>query len=480
MNEEEQNTSTRQEDASLGDTFDEALPSWLITILDSTWLDRVVNARLRASMPRVELARAKLLALSGVMISIFTLLIAYGHVQSESWFSAGILCLCAAISFTGFALVNRLNRPLVAVHLINFALVLGTVISIVKLGGPQAVATRWLAVLPVVALAFGNMRAGIAWFFVAMFSFIGLSAAPSFGFVYPQPIKASYDPQHLTITMIVFMIAVFLLFAVGEVFRRWSLGVMKEQERELKVAYTQAVEASDAKTRFLARMSHELRTPLNIIIGYSELLQEDYADVGLDEAAAKDLATIVDASQHLLGMISGILDLSRIETGHVDIHEEEFLLSDLIKELQSGVLTLMEKNQNEFILQCDEHLNNASICTDYYKVKQILLNFLSNAAKFTSHGKVSFRISTVENVGKTWIRFEVEDSGIGIAEDHLEHIWDEFSQADESTIREFGGTGIGLALVRQFAILLHGKVGVDSARGEGSRFYLELDALESV
>ncbi|WP_246659540.1 response regulator [Ancylobacter moscoviensis] len=244
---------------------------------------------------------------------------------------------------------------------------------------------------------------------------------------------------------------------------------MEQQLREAKEA---AESASQVKSAFLANMSHELRTPLNAIIGYSEILSEDAADNG-DEAMVADLDKIQAAGKHLLGLINDILDLSKIEAGRMDVYLEQVFLSRMVDEVKTIVAPMMQKNANQLVIDCP--IDIGTLRTDLTKLKQSLINLLSNAAKFTKEGTVTLRLSrdTLPD-GAGAIRFDVADSGIGMSEEQLGRLFQAFTQADSSTTRNFGGTGLGLTITKHFVAMLGGTIEVRSEPGKGSTFTIEL------
>jgi CheY-like chemotaxis protein len=230
--------------------------------------------------------------------------------------------------------------------------------------------------------------------------------------------------------------------------------------------------AGQHKSQFLANMSHELRTPLNAIIGYSEILQEDVTDLG-QEAIVPDLKKIEGAGRHLLGLINDILDLSKVEAGRMDIFLEDVELTPLLEEVRALIVPLAEKNGNTLELRLAEDLG--SIRTDRTKLKQSLLNILSNGSKFTENGRRTLVAERFET-DRPMVRFAVSDTGIGMTEEQLGRLFQAFSQAEASTTKKYGGTGLGLAISRRFCQLLGGDITVTSRPGEGSTFTITLPA----
>jgi signal transduction histidine kinase/DNA-binding response OmpR family regulator len=242
----------------------------------------------------------------------------------------------------------------------------------------------------------------------------------------------------------------------------------KHYENALTAARDQAEAMSRTKSSFLANMSHELRTPLNAIIGYSEILQEDAA-AKEDKEPIDDLQKIESAGRHLLGLINNILDLSKIEAGKMDIFIEEVDVQALVKEVLSIVKPLADKNENSIEVICPADIG--SFRSDHTKVKQCLLNLLSNANKFTSKGTLTLMVAREDNSRAS---FRVSDTGIGMTEEQLGQLFEAFSQTYASTTRRFGGTGLGLAITKHFCTMLGGNVTVESTPGTGSTFTITL------
>lgn len=240
--------------------------------------------------------------------------------------------------------------------------------------------------------------------------------------------------------------------------------VLQTLTEKLTLTRDQAFAASQAKSAFLANMSHELRTPLNAIIGYSELLMEEAKDTKNTSAAA-DLTKIRSAGKHLLTLINDVLDISKIEAGHMELLLEVFDVTPLINETINMISPMLTKNNNVFSYDlCDQHI---TMCSDSTRVKQVLFNLLSNASKFTKNGSIRLEVE-LPSIGM--IHFKVIDTGIGIDPSLIEKIFTEFAQADDSTTRQYGGTGLGLAICRRLCRLMGGDIIATSEPGTGSTF----------
>ena len=247
--------------------------------------------------------------------------------------------------------------------------------------------------------------------------------------------------------------------------------VLRRVNADLVVAHEQAVEASHVKSTFLANMSHELRTPLNAIIGYSELLQE-LATKNIQKDPLPSLQKINRAGKHLLTIINDILDLSKIEAGKVQLLPECFLVSDLMREMETTVQPLVTKNGNTLETRYGDGLG--TMYSDVTRVRQCLLNLLSNACKFTQNGTICLEVARETGPEGDWIVFQIRDSGIGMSPVQVGRLFDAFTQADASTARNYGGTGLGLAITRKLCRMLGGEINVESEMGRGSTFTIRL------
>jgi len=232
-----------------------------------------------------------------------------------------------------------------------------------------------------------------------------------------------------------------------------------------------AEEANRAKSAFLANMSHELRTPLNAIIGYSEILREDAEDAGQVQTIS-DLDKIVLSGKHLLSLINDVLDLSKIEAGKTELRMEPFLVGSIFREVMDTAETLARANHNQLVGRSE--FSDVTMVADRVKLRQVLLNLLSNACKFTENGTVNLEVRLSEREGERWIHWQVRDTGIGISQSQREKLFLPFSQVDQSTTREYGGSGLGLAISQRLCQMMGGYVDVESEPGQGSAFTVHL------
>ena len=242
---------------------------------------------------------------------------------------------------------------------------------------------------------------------------------------------------------------------------------IQEKSRQLEMA-------SQHKSQFLSSMSHELRTPLNAIIGLTEMMATNAARFGT-EKAQEPLRRVHGAGTHLLGLINQVLDLSKIEAGKLELNFETVHLAPLVDEVIGTARQLSDQNKNHLIV--DDHDAPSTMTVDPMRLRQILLNLLSNACKFTKGGEVTLRTRTIVD-GRNWIEFAVSDTGIGMTPEQQAKLFQEFTQADTSTARQFGGTGLGLAITRKLALMMGGDVTVTSELGKGSIFTVRLPASE--
>ncbi|MGE4014468.1 MAG: response regulator, partial [Alphaproteobacteria bacterium] len=248
-------------------------------------------------------------------------------------------------------------------------------------------------------------------------------------------------------------------------------GKLAELVDQLGLARDQAMAMTQAKSQFLANMSHELRTPLNAIIGLAEMTHEDAVDRNLDDFV-EPLSRINRAGKHLLELINDVLDLSKIEAGRLELRPEDVELQPLAQDLRSAAESLAAKNGNTLVVDCPADIGRLE--TDSLRLRQIVLNLVSNACKFTEKGKVTLTWRRAGANGSGGISISVTDTGIGMTDEQIGRLFQEFTQADSSTTRKYGGTGLGLAISRRLAQMMGGDITVTSKPGAGSCFSLSL------
>ncbi|WP_455221581.1 ATP-binding protein [Kaarinaea lacus] len=249
-----------------------------------------------------------------------------------------------------------------------------------------------------------------------------------------------------------------------------------EQQEQLKYAVAEAKKANNAKSAFLANMSHELRTPLNAIIGYSDLLVDQATDLKQLECIP-DLYKISTAGKYLLDLINNILDITKIETGKTEVYYERIDAYTMIDEITSTMLPLVEKNENELVVDIDPDISEFK--SDYTKLRQSLFNLLSNACKFTVKGKIHLRVMKTRRNDKEKILFEIADTGSGMSDECLKNLFVPFSRGENSQSHKIAGTGLGLAISRHFCNLLGGEISVQSTPGAGTVFTIHIPYIKS-
>ena len=326
-------------------------------------------------------------------------------------------------------------------------------------------------VVQTTVLALAPWRQAVRWILTLLFVGSG-----SFGILVFRTAQLDGDGVGLiTFGCLVLLLSVVMLVPLRVVFSDLEAAVDASREAQLDAqalredaahARDRALAANTAKSRFLANMSHELRTPLNAILGYVELIREEADDAG-ETAYDADLAHIHDAGTHLLGLINAILDLSKIEAGKIEVHDAHFDPSRLVDDLVGTIRPLARQKNLEVRVQATEL---RELMSDESKIRQVLLNLLSNAVKFTDEGRIELNAWMEPH----WFVVTVGDSGVGIAPDRLEAIFDAFERTEAEITRRVGGTGLGLSISRKICELLGGTLTVESQVGEGSTFVVRI------
>jgi signal transduction histidine kinase len=387
------------------------------------------------------------------------------------------LGVAAAAVLMPFAVYNAVHRRFVIAASMVFVsgLFAANMVAVIrKRAAPVSVLPIYIVVVTAITLSSFEFRTmyGVLWAYpaVVLFHFMtGSVLANSLNAI--LALVASYLTVQVADAATAFRLGATLVLTIAftNIFSR----ALASSNRALEEARAQAERANLAKSQFMANMSHELRTPLNAIIGYTELLHED-AEAEKRTETAKDLERIAGASRHLLHMIDEILDMARIEASRIELNATTIAVSVLIEELTDAARPLAWKNGNELSVELPEGATGLSLQADETRLRQCLLNLLSNACKFTQNGRVSLRVERSALHDKPGLAFAVRDTGIGMTAEQMSRVFLPFEQADTSTTRRFGGTGLGLAITHQLTQLMGGDLTVESAPGQGSTFTLRL------
>src|SRR5947209_4912200 len=374
----------------------------------------------------------------------------------------------------GLKLIGRL-QPLAWFSVENLTFV--TLFGSYFYGGVSSPFLPWL----LIALLLGFFYVGDRPFLV-----LGIFCANLAGFFLAYWVQGGF-PQHIALadlsgvgivsvtsaTIYMAMMALYYADVVAaQSGRQQEAARHRATAERLRKAMEEAERSNRQKSVFLAKMSHQLRTPLNAVIGYSEILLEDAKDN--DDAQIADLQRINSAGKHLLSLVTDVLDMSKIESNKTDLTIQPFHMTDFIEDVVATGRSLVTSNGNEFIV--DRGLGLGIVISDETRLRQAVLNLLSNAGKFTKNGRVTLSVSRHAERGEDWIYLTVTDTGIGITQDNLQKLFKDFNQADASTASKYGGTGLGLALSRHLCRMMGGNIDVQSEFSRGSRFTIRIPA----
>lgn len=432
------------------------------------WLDRLTPRRYRKGDPNNGRRARFIISLSLLgLIGSMSLAIVFGFFLP---FSTGVaLGLLAALLFVSIPLILEHTSLDLAGHFLTltyFALAGSINYAIGGWSGPLLI---WFAFLPATAALVTQGRWAYLWTALVTAQLGGLFWSHLQGYDRPR-LTASQVESLSLVSILGFLAALVVLTLLYERFEGQIIRRLQRNNRELASARDRALLASKAKTHFLANMSHEFRTPLNAIIGYSDMLLDEETP-GTDSAEVRaDLRRIGEAGRHLLKLVNGLLDLNKIEAGKMELDVSPVSLRILLREVEDTMKPLFTQGNNQWQQRVPDDLADVVLTTDVLKLKQCLINLLGNAAKFTRDGRIELDVKLAPD--KTSLRLEVRDTGIGMSEEQMRMIFVPFTQADASTSRKFGGTGLGLTLARRLAELLGGDIRVESEPGRGSCFTL--------
>ncbi len=444
-------------------------------------LERLVPPELRGEHD--QLRRALLLvalSLAGAALGLILAPVTLATVEPELVVAAILQPIISAFLYiAAIGLLWRTKAIAPGGHWLVGWIYLQTCFSLTTLGGLGGPIWSSFTVVPLLAAVMIGRFAGLLWGALTILAILAFFVADRVGVVFPAMIeRAEWPPLIAAISTlsIVFLLVIVLMSEAtkdeailrAREFAQRAREAAVEEERA-RIRATQAIAANEAKSAFLATMSHELRTPLNIVIGYGEILEEEIEARGHADLH-EPVERVNGAARHLLALISDILDLSRIEADKVDLVRERIPLRPFVLELCESFEPLARERGNALRTDIDDTL--PPLVSDRLRLRQILVNLVANAIKFTADGSITLRVRRGVHDGRPAVAFSVIDTGIGIPDEKLQVIFLPFTQADASTTRLFGGAGLGLALSERLARLLGGAITVESRVGEGSTFTL--------
>ncbi len=445
-------------------------------------IDWFIPAELRTNT--ANLWRARIFAIShllGPCSAIAILGFLYYALPARDWVFWTICVLCGAFWLLPFAL--RFSRTLMWLALFSFCdLTFVSVFGSYFYGGVSSPFLPWcLAALLIGFFYIGDRPFLVLSIFTGQLAGLCVAYVVNGSFPERLPLSALSTVGMISVlcaTLYTSMMAIYYAYVMtAQSALRQEIEKRLQTAARLKQAKDEADRANDAKAVFLAKMNHQLRTPLNAIIGYSEILLEDI-EPDADTADEADLKTINNAGRHLLSLVSDVLYMPKIESDNIEISLRPVDLDTCLEEVASTCRNLVSQNGNEFILEKSADLG--VIDTDQTRLRQILINLLGNAGKFTKNGRVSLLANRVSTSTGDQIVMAVADTGIGISREAVGRLFTDFNQASSETSTSYGGTGLGLAVSRQLAQLLNGDIDVESEPGKGSIFTVRLRTAPAV
>ena len=399
----------------------------------------------------------------------------YGRVLSggTAFLVSGMILATNLAVLGALLLLRRTGRVAPAINLLLGYSFAEFTLIVWLCGGPDSSTTYWLALLPLVAMLTSGTRPALVWLAVCLAEYALVFALRLRGVEFHNCIPAGERLPFWVSTLSCLSLVCLLSVMIYERAKNGTLRTLLAAHGELERARDEALAADTSKTDFLAKVSTEIRTPLTAILGFVEILLRETGKAALPREQEPTLLTIRRNGEHLLEIINDILDLSKITAGRFDVERTRFSPMLLISDVVALMSLRAQAKGLRLAVECAADLPK-EIDNDERRLRQVLVNLLGNALKFTDAGRVVLRAATRPGTRGAALRFEIEDTGIGISPEQLDRLFKPFAQADASTARRYGGTGLGLSICKRLVELLDGEIGVESRVGAGSLFWVEL------